>query len=156
MLAEFTELIFDRNLKCYACDYITNNPGNLKNHIFRHGTTGLYYCRFCNFSCNTRTLIYNHELDCHAIKNKIKKFSHCKYCGVAVSSKKNLTDHYAEKHKEERPFACEFCKFRTDQQRAIDRHMDTHNQNIYGCGICGNRFKSEIYLDTHRLKYHGI
>lgn len=151
---------------CSACGKTFDTFKHLKGHLVEHvvnkkstpkksntATDGL--CLFCKKKFQSYDKLVLHYAS-HTRNYKLPLPNiNCSVCGKAcriINFKKHMYQ-----HTDETPFACTFCEksFKTKFQWTA--HMKIHRRHkTTVCDICGNTFKSQLYLQCHKDRAHPV
>nr|XP_054748178.1 uncharacterized protein LOC129253775 [Lytechinus pictus] len=153
----------EKNVKCFACDYVCADNGILKEHIrSKHGMMvygkdfdnarplPTYSCTECDYVGRKKS-----SLDYHMrIHTENRQFK-CHICPYASKTKNNLLLHIRT-HEGMQPLKCPECDFRGATNKIISEHVMCKHARVrpYTCKICGwtssyhgNMWK---HVETHR------
>ena len=125
-------------------------------------------CEFCGFRSNEPTMFFHH---------RASKHSACPNCAKVFNSQEALMNHQENKHKNEKNYKldicrcnycnyspkivieqvvsnkkkCEFCDFRTDDQKSLLHHRASKH---FACPSCDRKLANVIDLADHQFYGH--
>ena len=104
-----------------------------------------FICDICNKEYSNAPNLKAHMKRIHNLQEII-----CIHCTQEFSTRDKLLDHYRVKHRNERPFLCNLCKFSFSRKQTLGDHMMViHNQ----CKDCAEIFPTQDELYNH---YRGV
>lgn len=133
---------------CSVCDLTLSSKFKLQDHMNLHTGARPYCCaecgkRFCQ--------IYNYRvhLRTHA-QAKVELLS-CRICLKVFTSQKNLKNHLARNHFEDKFYECDLCKRVFTTLKACEHHVQLHKCMMSTvCEQCGRTFTTQKALKRHR------
>ena len=143
--------MISRHLKCLAlfagCEYETNKPYNLTQHIRTHNDERQHTCPICNQGFRASSHLKTHI---KAIHTKERNFQ-CPKCPRFFATSWNLKIHLKNKHGKLKDYACKFCleHFITPQALAGHIRSGHRTENVKKpkisivCEVCGQEKISE-------------
>lgn len=134
---------------CPNCGGLFANRTKFFDHLERQTDTQWFQCSHCNKKFQTERLLRDH------IRIHVNSYK-CPLCEMTCPNPHGLRNHLLYKHTTERHFACPECEYRTKTQATLQRHMETHSENVFMCHEKGCGFVSRLYqcLAAHYQKIH--
>ncbi|XP_074067318.1 zinc finger protein 335 isoform X2 [Macrotis lagotis] len=106
---------------CDKCGKSFKKRYTFKMHLLTHIqaiANRRFKCEFCEFVCEDKKLLLNHQLS-HVSDKPFK----CNFCPYRTFREDFLLSHVAVKHTGAKPFACEFCHFTTRHKKNLRLHV---------------------------------
>ncbi|XP_069940011.1 zinc finger protein 585B-like [Cherax quadricarinatus] len=133
-------------------DIILHNTRRSKTEQIRIKTNSKkiakYKCKFCGISLQTTSTLRS-----HVMTHTGEKPHSCPYCSMTFRQSHHLTEH-ERTHTGERPFECELCEDTFTTMSALKLHVKVHNGiKNHKCHICYVAFSSGGQLRIHLLKH---
>jgi hypothetical protein len=147
------------NLKEYKCgtedcNFETNSPYDLNNHIKRkHNAVRSFECLICFKKFKRRCDLKNHTETVHS---DVKTYVKCPKC-EAIVLEKGLHSHVINRHSEKakiKPYVCNICGKAERYEKNLQRHYDAVHEPkdrgvIYECPECPEKFYRRREMTAH-------
>ncbi|XP_068120397.1 zinc finger protein 335 [Hyperolius riggenbachi] len=114
---------------CDKCGKAFKKRYTFKMHLLTHlhcVDESRYKCEFCDFVCEDRKKLLNHQLT--HMNDKPFKCNQCKYHTFRQDF---LLSHQATKHAGGKPFACEYCHFTTKHKKNLRLHVQCRHAHLF-------------------------
>ncbi|XP_071049983.1 RE1-silencing transcription factor B-like [Onthophagus taurus] len=117
-----------------------------------------YKCITCPYTCTTEKAFIHHLRNCCAkqkddVQDKPLEIS-CPICGKDRKGEESMTIHM-KKHKDNRHFCCDICKFKTLQLKKLIQHRRMHTgEKPHLCPFCSYRSARRDNLRSHARRVH--
>ena len=133
---------------CHECPKYFSSRKYLWNHRKNVHRGLLLICSECNFLCQTKKNMIEHELGEH--RNPQDKEFSCTLCSQTFGTKKSLTGHILEEHGNEKDFPCQQCSHSFKTVNILLRHKSrVHIDRLFECSSCSQKFKRKYILTRH-------
>ena len=133
---------------CLRCGSLEKNQSQLIVHIAQFHPSYVYPCRACSKTFFTHNARYKHEME-HTPPNFF-----CGICAEGFHFMGDLNGHM-HKHSAIKPFTCIQCNKGYYAKKSLTCHMELHNNEMYQCEHCPNKYKSKDCLYVHKRGQHG-
>ncbi|XP_018392772.1 PREDICTED: zinc finger protein 14-like [Cyphomyrmex costatus] len=164
--------------KCGTCNKEFKYKTDLRSHERTHTGEKPYQCEFCKYKCRINGNLRQHVVAMHNSDERFKSnkdlyiggISHkCGTCNKEFKYKTQFRRH-ERTHTGEKPYQCEFCKYKCGQKvhlriHMISKHKDDErfksNKDLYAggvlhkCGTCNKEFKYKTDLRSHERTHTG-
>ncbi|XP_044269953.1 zinc finger protein 785-like [Tribolium madens] len=111
-----------------------------------------YRCKQCPYTCTTEKAFLHHLRWCE--DKSTKKLLSCPVCGKDRRSEETLSIHMM-KHKQDKYFCCDICKFKTIQLKKLIQHRRMHTgEKPHLCPFCSYRSSRRDNLRSHVRRVH--
>ena len=122
-------------------------------HVYFAGT--LYHCTVCARLFKTETELNTHECGRTQGVSGKEKIHKCNTCEKMFVQKGHLTKHIRTVHEKVARLSCPYCKYRTDCQRNLTRHISTHTgEKQFKCTQCDYTAVQKSLLTAHMYNNH--
>ncbi|NWR65679.1 ZN335 protein, partial [Bucorvus abyssinicus] len=115
---------------CDKCGKSFKKRYTFKMHLLTHiqaiANRSRFKCEFCDYVCEDKKVLLNHQLS--HMNDKPYKCSFCKY---STFREDFLVSHMAVKHTGGKPFACEFCHFTTKHKKNLRLHVHCRHADAF-------------------------
>ncbi|GJQ87383.1 hypothetical protein Trydic_g14529 [Trypoxylus dichotomus] len=118
-----------------------------------------YRCSMCPYTCTTEKAFLKHSRTCEpkdensADTNRKLNLS-CPICGKDRNGEELLALHM-KKHKDNKHFCCDICKFKTLQLKKLIQHRRMHTgEKPHLCPFCSYRSARRDNLRSHARRVH--
>lgn len=138
----------DRQFLCNQCGKAFQKMSTLKNHLTVHTGERKYACLQCNKMFTQRHTLVEH-MRLHN-NDKLK----CKICEKTYSTLSSYKRHTADKHIEEKPFACTICDKKFAVSYRLHSHMRNHTDRTFPCSDCKKSFRTKSLQMLHIRRVH--
>ena len=123
-----------KQIKCEKCNFVTDDPKNMKEHNAEHGEA-IFQCKECSSKFKSPRRLKNHVKNAH--NEKKQKMFPCSHCNEEFKSKARMNAHMAYVTGV-MPFYCRICNAGYLFMGALRKHFDRdhHDQFIFFCQAC--------------------
>ncbi|KAK9703907.1 Protein SCAI [Popillia japonica] len=117
-----------------------------------------YRCSMCPYTCTTEKAFLKHSRTCepkdeNGADNRQLNLS-CPICGKDRNGEELLALHM-KKHKDNKHFCCDICKFKTLQLKKLIQHRRMHTgEKPHLCPFCSYRSARRDNLRSHARRVH--
>ncbi|CAH1372467.1 unnamed protein product [Tenebrio molitor] len=114
-----------------------------------------YRCTQCPYTCTTEKAFLHHLRWCECKESGSNKhLLSCPICGKDRRSEETLSVHMI-KHKQDKYFCCDICKFKTLQLKKLIQHRRMHTgEKPHLCPFCSYRSSRRDNLRSHVRRVH--
>ncbi|XP_017785602.1 PREDICTED: RE1-silencing transcription factor B-like [Nicrophorus vespilloides] len=115
-----------------------------------------YKCSMCTYTCTTEKAFLKHLRNCEAkgTKDQNEPRLSCPICGKDRNGEQSIFIHM-QKHKDNKHFCCDLCKFRTLQLKKLIQHRRMHTgEKPHLCPFCSYRSARRDNLRSHVRRVH--
>ena len=130
-------------VECAICSRSFKNKFRLRAHMRDHSDEKPYKCSHCDKKFWTKQ-----TLRIHTPVHDTQQQYNCDTCGQRFVVKNQLIVHM-RKHTGELPYSCQHCARKFRSSALLQKHMLSHGEKEYKCGICGKRFARTDSLKMH-------
>lgn len=135
-----------------------------------------FECYKCDAQFAKSKALQRHANEMHSCHEQTDVI--CELCKTVFHTKAELEIHLVENHTKDRPYMCKICKKSFQSISNHNTHVQSHNkgifwlrlqvddcvqcfffcssENSYHCNVCGQGFKSKVYLNKHRKALHTV
>lgn len=119
-----------------------------------------YRCTLCPYTCTTEKAFLKHLRNCESKEaneviatNDLPRLS-CPICGKDRNGEQSLEAHM-QKHRDDKLFCCDICKFKTLQLKKLIQHRRMHTgERPHLCPFCTYRSARRDNLRSHVRRVH--
>nr|CAB3252835.1 histone H4 transcription factor [Phallusia mammillata] len=136
--------------RTYACPWCGNlyvNKTKYADHLSRQISieSHCFQCTHCSRTFASERLLKDH------MRHHVNHYK-CPKCAMTCPNPSALKHHIRYKHSDERPFACQFCPYRSKAAYDLQVHMVFHQQDLsYKCHVAGCDY---AVRSLQNLRYH--
>ncbi|KAJ3665919.1 hypothetical protein Zmor_001383 [Zophobas morio] len=114
-----------------------------------------YRCTQCPYTCTTEKAFLHHLRWCECQNSTSDNhLLSCPICGKDRRNEETLSVHMA-KHKQDKHFCCDICKFKTLQLKKLIQHRRMHTgEKPHLCPFCSYRSSRRDNLRSHVRRVH--
>ena len=147
--------------RCELCDFVTNKPNILHEHIEAIHEGKQYPCHLCNYVGQFKRYLAVHIKEVHG-----KEESHfCDICSFVSNKKRSLAKHKKNNHTE-KLFQCKTCSYKAPWKWKLIKHQKVHDQEAsrsfaydeklkkFMCDICEYATSWKYELSVHKARVH--
>ncbi len=140
--------------RCSICDDTFLSSGGLQAHQLIHLRPGSsnFLCHLCQKGYFLESQLKQH-LRYHKMLSRGPQHT-CSVCERKFYERKDLRAHLRA-HVGIKPFRCNKCKKTFVSMNTLTRHVKTHDANRFACSKCGRHFASLSSVRLHNEMYHA-
>lgn len=137
---------------CPNCDYKTYSLAKLNTiHKLIHGIEKPFICDVCGKGYKNTKQLRNHKM---VHKRKMDKMIECATCGKFFAEKRMLKVHIEAVHEKRKPFACNYCSYKSATNGALKLHLRLHTgQKPFSCDQCDYTTGDHNSLRRHKSRH---
>jgi KRAB domain-containing zinc finger protein len=133
---------------CNVCLYAAGTVAELITHAHRHRGTRPFLCAVCGHCFKSKD-----ALKIHSFTHEPSKPFKCSMCAAQYTTRTQLRLHEQGKHRNEKPFQCPHCDYRSLKKESLVKHLRTHTgEKPFQCPLCTYRCAQKTTLDKHRCR----
>ncbi|XP_041352934.1 insulinoma-associated protein 1a-like [Gigantopelta aegis] len=110
---------------------------------------GQYHCETCGKKFRRHAYLRKHVLS-HTSETPLP----CQFCAKIFLNETARAKHEAQHGSENKELACNVCSVKFPNKGVLDKHVRTHNKDVYTCKYCSSTFYSSPGLTRHINKCH--
>jgi KRAB domain-containing zinc finger protein len=118
-------------------------------------TGSQYHCTVCTRLFKTQGELETHTCGKTRRVSRKEKTHKCDTCGKMFARRDGLTEHIRTVHNKIARLSCPYCKYRTDNQGHLTRHISTHTgEKQFKCTQCDYTGAQKQHLLHHIYRQH--
>nr|XP_039253006.1 zinc finger protein 148-like isoform X1 [Styela clava] len=137
----------ERSYACPWCGNLYVNLTKLIDHFTRQTSieNHTFQCTHCSRTFASERILKDH------MRHHVNHYQ-CPKCAMTCPNPSALKHHMRYKHSNDRPYACEFCEYRSKEPHDLQIHMQFHQSDLsYQCQYEGCDY---IVRSAQSLRYH--